>query len=668
MATEIVVPIRIESGNSPKTIKDLRQESNRLRDSLVSLERGSNDYNKALQQLSNTQGKLNQINQESRAVSLNFEQQLNNLVRISGSVVSGYSAVVSATALLGSENEQLTNTLVRVQSAMSFFLSVKGLAGLQNTIPQLLTGIRNFTFGLNGLQKAILSTGIGALVVAVGALAANWDRLTGSARRYEEEQKRLNRIIDDAKVSFTEFNNELSLNSRLLQAQGATANEVLQNELETLQRKEEDIQSTLRALLQGTAGQIENNKDLIAEYRSELEYLQESIQRVSGNILVQDATDARKQNDDLIKEQNRLSKIREDELREIVDINRRIENQNLSSYEIQIRDLEDRFNRERDLYLRNNKEITDLQIQYYTDLDEIVNSELNRVNQIEYEKGIERISNINQINDEAINQQRIYLAELQTLLLEAQASGGSVEEIEQMISEQMSLYSQNQLLFLENYRLNLEELLSDLTLNSEQRIELETELQNTLNEISILGFEERSRIARQEIDAYKAQQKAEDEIDKERIRGKQSLLGSLSNISNQASQIIGQETAAGKALAIAGATIDTYRAGVSAFASTPGGPIIKGAALASTVATGLATVVKIAKVNVPGSSSSADVSEPEINYEDVFDEPIERTTNVRTSTEEQELNSRSDNRVYVTETDISDAIRRVDVVENQSTF
>lgn len=66
------------------------------------------------------------------------------------------------------------------------------------------------------------------------------------------------------------------------------------------------------------------------------------------------------------------------------------------------------------------------------------------------------------------------------------------------------------------------------------------------------------------------------------------------------SDLAGEESAAGKAAAVASATINTYLGATSAYAQTPGGPVIKGVAAGIAVAAGLASVKKILAVKPPG--------------------------------------------------------------------
>lgn len=83
----------------------------------------------------------------------------------------------------------------------------------------------------------------------------------------------------------------------------------------------------------------------------------------------------------------------------------------------------------------------------------------------------------------------------------------------------------------------------------------------------------------------------------------------VSDALGQLSSIIGQDTAAGKAFAVAKATIDTYQSAVSAYAALSGipviGPALGAIAAAAAVASGIATVKKIVSVQVPNAPGGA---------------------------------------------------------------
>lgn len=148
-----------------------------------------------------------------------------------------------------------------------------------------------------------------------------------------------------------------------------------------------------------------------------------------------------------------------------------------------------------------------------------------------------------------------------------------------------------------------------------------------------------------------------------------SMFGSLSSI-------LGEESKAGKAFAVAQATIDTYKAANAAYASLAGipvvGPGLGYAAAAAAVLAGVANVKKILEVPDDGKETSAPSSSvttqsivrPNISLSDTI--PTQLTQNLMTDTELSELNKPT--RVYVTETDISDTMNKVEVTENNASF
>jgi hypothetical protein len=110
------------------------------------------------------------------------------------------------------------------------------------------------------------------------------------------------------------------------------------------------------------------------------------------------------------------------------------------------------------------------------------------------------------------------------------------------------------------------------------------------------------------------QKKENDEADIKREELKQKAKADLSvQALGILSKALGEESKAGKAAAVAQATIDTYRGAQSTFAATPGGLVIKSIAAGLAVTAGLLNVKKILAVKPPaGSSGGGGVSAPSI--------------------------------------------------------
>jgi hypothetical protein len=97
-----------------------------------------------------------------------------------------------------------------------------------------------------------------------------------------------------------------------------------------------------------------------------------------------------------------------------------------------------------------------------------------------------------------------------------------------------------------------------------------------------------------------------DRVEKASAVEKTKLIG---DALGQLSNIVGQDTIAGKAFAIAKATIDTYQSAVAAYKSLAGipviGPALGAIAAAAAVASGIATVKKIVAVQVPNAPAGS---------------------------------------------------------------
>lgn len=111
--------------------------------------------------------------------------KLDSLQKMATGLANGYAALQGAMNLLNIENEDLNKALVKVQSAMAIAQGIGGMKDLVEGFGQAkvafagaTNGLKMFIGGLSGVKKAIIGTGIGALVVAIGMLIANWEKIS----------------------------------------------------------------------------------------------------------------------------------------------------------------------------------------------------------------------------------------------------------------------------------------------------------------------------------------------------------------------------------------------------------------------------------------------------------------------------------------------------------
>ena len=107
--------------------------------------------------------------------AFNPDAKFNALSSSIGGVLNGFQAYQGALGLVGVESKEVEKQLLAVQSAMALSQGLQGLGEARDSFKQLGAVAKNVFTGIKG---AIGATGIGLLVIAVGALVSNWQELT----------------------------------------------------------------------------------------------------------------------------------------------------------------------------------------------------------------------------------------------------------------------------------------------------------------------------------------------------------------------------------------------------------------------------------------------------------------------------------------------------------
>jgi hypothetical protein len=226
--------------------------------------------------------------------AFNPDAKFKALTSTLGGVAGGFAAVQGAVGLLGSESQNVEKAILKVQSAMAISQGIQSVGESVDSFKQLGATIKDTaifqkslaaataiqTFVMNGatlaakaFRGALVATGIGALVVGIGLLIENFDKLKsiifGGASNAEILNKKLKETIslNDELVS----QNERSL--KLLEAQGAneeklfaTRQQNLNREINLILGKMDAIDEVYKAELKAGDMTNERKKELEDQY------------------------------------------------------------------------------------------------------------------------------------------------------------------------------------------------------------------------------------------------------------------------------------------------------------------------------------------------------------------------------------------------------------------
>lgn len=180
------------------------------------------------------------------------------------------------------------------------------------------------------------------------------------------------------------------------------------------------------------------------------------------------------------------------------------------------------------------------------------------------------------------------------------------------------------------------------------------------------------KFTQEEIDNIKNSKSVKKRLDEEETAAKLAQLQMVSSALGGYSQLLGEQTTAGKALAIAQTSIDTYLSASAAFKNVLQSPLSKfmpdgGLSLAifaagGAVAAGIANVRKIVSVKVPGGGgggaapSGGTPSVPQFNP--AVAQQVQGGGDVQLGMKPQ--------KVYVVESDIRGTMNKVDVIQSNA--
>jgi len=334
--------INISVSKAIDNFRNLRKELQAARSDFYGAQEGTDEYAEALARLSGIQKQITDNQELIRGASADLGDVLSNTTGALSGMVSGFSAVSAAMGLMGAESETMQAAMLKVQQAIQLVQGLSGLEGLTKIIPKLVSnfkaykiqvdaaaasnksyaastataatsseaaaaGTKLFSTALKTLKAAIISTGIGALVVLLGELVAHWDEVSNAMNGVNDNAKRLMDSTDQLLSSQQSLKTVLDEQIEIMQHRKATTQEQIevQRQWYTAQLAELELS---QQLLEAEAKRITQTLSWIGTWRKVPKEMQEQIEATKQKIA---------------EYQDALSKLDHDEL--IADIDSAVE-------------------------------------------------------------------------------------------------------------------------------------------------------------------------------------------------------------------------------------------------------------------------------------------------------------------------------------------------------
>lgn len=269
MATQDVEVLQINTQPSVKSLASLKQEIKDLKGQLLSLDEGTEEYNKALSELGNKMHDLKEVNEQATMTNSDFGTNLSNVSKALAGMSGAVQTVTGTLSLMGvqiGDDSKLMKTLV---SAMAITQGIAAIDSGVKAVKALGLTIKAATaqqklFNTAALKNPYLIAGAAIIATITAIVAAIKSQQKAEDEQHEKRMKQIQEQIDaETKLRIARTNADVELIKYQYEVNNLTQEEIdkrkeaLDNEIayETeqknlLQERIDNLRETNNALVE----------------------------------------------------------------------------------------------------------------------------------------------------------------------------------------------------------------------------------------------------------------------------------------------------------------------------------------------------------------------------------------------------------------------------------
>lgn len=237
----------------------LRQEIKKYQSEVLAAEEGTEEWRQAIQKLGDAKHRLEEMNEMAKLATNDIGNQLSALSSVGSGVASAFGAVQGVMTLVGKDTDNLQKQMVKMQAVMAIVQGaqgidgmIKGLKGLSMTVKTLGTNIKGLTqiMGKNGWLAVVL-----ALAAALFKLNNVMQNSLVQAVSYSKKLKDLSEDIKEMLDLQQQTDLATERQAKLMAAMGKSEADILQYrldqtiaELQTAEKKYKEAQDALMGI------------------------------------------------------------------------------------------------------------------------------------------------------------------------------------------------------------------------------------------------------------------------------------------------------------------------------------------------------------------------------------------------------------------------------------
>ena len=243
----------------------LRQEIKKYQSEVLAAEEGTEEWRQAIQKLGDAKHRLVDMNEMAKLATNDIGEQLSALTSVGSGVASAFGAVQGVMTLVGKDTENLQKQMVKMQAVMAIVQGAQGIDGMIKGLKGLSMTIKTLGTNIKGLTQIMGKNGWLAVVLALAAALFKLNQAIQNGKALAVSYSHDIETLSNSMKAMLDLNANIDAaterQAKLMQAEGKTEAEILQYKLD---QKLAEIQTATEKVDMAQA-KIDDIDDKLAE-------------------------------------------------------------------------------------------------------------------------------------------------------------------------------------------------------------------------------------------------------------------------------------------------------------------------------------------------------------------------------------------------------------------
>ena len=274
----------------------LRQEIKKYQSEVLSAEEGTEEWRQAIQKLGDAKHRLVDMNEMAKLATNDIGEQLSALTSIGSGVASAFGAVQGVMTLVGKDTDNLQKQMVKMQAVMAIVQGAQGIDGMIKGLKGLSMTIKTLGTNIKGLTQIMGKNGWAAVVLALAAALFKLNQAIQNGKALAVSYRHDIETLSNSMKEMLDINANIDAaterQAKLMQAEGKTEADILQYkldqklaEVQTATEKVDDAQAKIDDIDKKLAGKLKKKqKEELLANKADAEALKKEFESVVNDL------------------------------------------------------------------------------------------------------------------------------------------------------------------------------------------------------------------------------------------------------------------------------------------------------------------------------------------------------------------------------------------------